>query len=390
MPNHVARKASADVAREYLCVSKDRHGTGKSPAQQHEDNERAVAERGWRLHSEPYRDDDRSASRYVKRGREDFDRLIADLKGESFDADILVLWESSRGSRRVGEWLTMIELCEERGVRIFVTTHSREYDPANPRDRRSMLEDAVDSEYESAKTSERIQRDVRAAAEAGRVHGKNVYGYRRVYDDRTRVLVRIEEHPEQAPVVKEAARRVLAGETFYAIAKDFNERGIPGRRPTRVAHRKNLGWTPPAIKQMHSMPTYAGKRQYRGEILADGQWPALIDPDVWVNKLIPLMNNPARKRSNDWPAKHLLSGIAVCHVCDAPMVVGKQNRGNLQHDQDGNPPVACDVPDVRLQGRSRQDRVPRCDEEGLSRADRDRAPHRPLGASRLPCVPRAA
>lgn len=229
MQSKRCRTGEAIVAREYLRVSKDRQGRGKSPDQQHAENERAVADRGWALHPSPYRDDDRSASRYARRDRESFRQLIDDLEDGSFAADLLVIWESSRGSRRTGEWVNLIELCEERGVHIFVTTHGRDYDPANARDRRSMLEDAVDSEYESAKTSERLLRSVRAAAEEGRAHGKNLYGYRRIYDDRTRELLRIEEHPDQAPVVKEAARRVMAGETYYAIAMDFNARGIPPR-----------------------------------------------------------------------------------------------------------------------------------------------------------------
>ncbi|WP_119697616.1 recombinase family protein [Microbacterium halotolerans] len=335
MQKNPGRTGKQVVARQYLRVSRDRHGRGKSPDQQHAENAAAVANRGWTLHPDAYRDDDRSASRYARRDREDFRKLTDDLEDDRFDADILVIWESSRGSRRTGEWVTLIELCEERGVRIFVTTHGRDYDPANARDRRSMLEDAVDSEYESAKTSERIQRDVRAAAEEGRAHGKHLYGYRRVYDERTRELLRIEEHPDQAPIVKEAARRVLAGETFYAIARDFNTRGIPPRRPTFKAHRRHLGWTPPAVKQMLTTPSYAGKRQHNGEVVADAQWPPLIDPDVWSHTLLPLLNDPTRKRTNDWPARHLLAGIAVCDECGARTRVGKQNKGSPQYDENG-------------------------------------------------------
>ncbi|MBY6062220.1 recombinase family protein [Microbacterium esteraromaticum] len=316
-------------------MSQDRHGRGASTDQQHEDNARAAEGRGWTLHTRPYRDDDRSASRYAKRERENFGRLISDLEDGSFGANVLVLWESSRGSRRTGEWVSLIELCEQAGVRIFVTTHDREYNPVNGRDRRSLLEDAVDSEYESSKAAERIQRSVRAAAADGRVHGKNLYGYKRVYDDRTRELVRIEEHPEQAPVVKEAARRVLGGETLYAIAKDFNARSLPPRRPSRSPHRQHLGWTPAAVKQMLTTTAYAGKRQHKGEIVADAQWPALIDPDVWATKLVPLLNDPSRKRTNDWPATHLLTGLAFCAECGASVRVGKQNKGSARRDENG-------------------------------------------------------
>ena len=329
-------RGQTTVAREYLRVSQDRDGRSKSTSQQHEENARAVAERGWKLHPQAYRDDGRSASRYARRAREGFSQLINDLATGDFDAEILVVWESSRGSRRTGEWVTLTQLCEENSIRIFVTTHGRDYDPKNARDRRSLLEDAVDSEYESAKTSERIRRNVRAAAEAGRVHGKNLYGYQRIYDPHTRQLLRIEEHPEQGPIVKEAVKRVLAGHSFYEIAKDFNIRGIPPRRPAFTERRKNLGWTPPAVKQMLGMPAYAGKRQHNGKIVSDAQWPPLIEPEEW-DKLALILNNPARKRSNDWPAKHLLTGIAVCDVCGAGVIVGKQNQGRKQYDENREP-----------------------------------------------------
>lgn len=325
------------TVREYLRVSRDRQGSGKSPDQQHDENVQAIHRQGWQLHpAAPYRDTDRSASRYATKAREDFKRLIADLEADEFAADVLAIWESSRGSRRVGEWVDLVDLCKAREVRIWVTTHGRLYDPSNARDRRSLLEDAVDAEYESDKTSERIRRDVRAAAEKGKPHGKNIYGYRRVYDDQTRELIRVEAHPDQAPIVKEAARRILEGDTFYAIARDFNVRGIPPRRPTRVTHRENAGWTPPAVKQMLTTPAYAGKREYRGEIVGDAIWPPLIEFDVW-QRLQGIMSPAARKRTNDWPAKHLLSGIALCGVCGAPLRVGRQNRGSRKLDDDGKP-----------------------------------------------------
>ncbi|WP_026926836.1 recombinase family protein [Granulicoccus phenolivorans] len=316
-------------------MSRDRDGRGKSPDEQHAENVEAVRRHGWIVHPDPYRDDDISASRYSKKLRAGFDRLIADLESGSFDAGLLVLWESSRGSRRVDEWVRLIGLCEQHAVVIFVTTHGREYDPTTARDRKSLLEDAVDSEYESAKTSARIRRSVKAAAEQGRPHGKNLYGYRRVYDETTRRLLRIEPHPEQAPVVQEAARRFLAGETFYAIAKNFNERGIPPRRPSHTERRRHYGWTPPAVKEMIGKPAYAGKRQFRGEVVSDALWPPLIDPEVWETKLLPQLNSESRRRTNDWPARHLLAGIAVCGVCGAGARVGKQNQGRPQFATDG-------------------------------------------------------
>ncbi|MFC8521354.1 MULTISPECIES: recombinase family protein [Micrococcaceae] len=175
---------------------------------------------------------------------------------------------------------------------------------------------------------------MRANAEKGRPHGKKIYGYRRIKDSETGILVRVEPHEEEALIVQEAARRILAGETFYAIAKDFNERGIPPRRGTFKAHRQDLGWTPPAVKQMLTMPAYAAKRQHQGEIIGDAMWPPLIELDTW-QKLQIVMNPPERRRTNDWPAKHLLTGIATCGVCGAPMRIGKQNAGRRKDKATG-------------------------------------------------------
>ncbi|MCC3291252.1 recombinase family protein [Arthrobacter sp. zg-Y1110] len=331
------------IAREYLRVSKDSNQTGKSPDQQHDDNAKAFDRQGWTLHPDPpYRDTDRSASRFARTVREDFKRLIADLENDTFGADVLAIWESSRGSRRVGEWVDLVDLCKQRSVRIWVTTHGRLYDPANSRDRRSLLEDAVDAEYESDKSSERIRRDVRAAAENGKPHGKNLYGYLRVYDQKTGVLERVEAHPVQAPVVQEAAKLIISGHSFYAVAKSFNERGFEPRRPKRKEYRKDHGWTPPAVKQMLTMPAYAGKRQHRGEIISDAIWPALIEFEEW-KRLQMIMSPPDRKRTNDWPATHLLSGIAACGICGTPLRIGKQNAGRRKDDNGVALPKPVDV-----------------------------------------------
>lgn len=321
------------VMREYLRVSQDRSGDGKSPSQQHDQLAEDAARNRWTLHSAAYRDTDRSASRYATKAREGFAALMTDLEENRFEADVLGIWESSRGSRRTGEWIDLIELCAERNVQIWVNTHKRLYDPTNARDRRSLREDASDAEYESDKTSERLRRDMRFNAQRGRPHGKHIYGYQRIYDPATRVLQQIVEHPEHAAVVREAAHRILAGETYYAVAKSFNERDIPGRRPTRKRH--NIGWTPAAIKQMLTMPAYAGLRQYQGEILPDVEtlWEPLIEPETW-HKLQAVMSGRSTKRENNWPVSHLLGGVAKCGTCGAKMRTGKQNAGSVKFDPD--------------------------------------------------------
>ncbi|MCK2024354.1 recombinase family protein [Microbacterium sp. kSW2-24] len=323
--------------REYLRVSRDIHDTGRSPDQQHGENKTSIEAQGWALHSAaPYRDADRSASRYARKEREDFKRLIGDLESGTFDADVLAIWESSRGSRRVGEWVDLVDLCRERSVRIWVTTHNRLYDPANARDRRSLLEDAVDAEYESEKTSERRRRSSSASAEQGRPHGRNLYGYRRVYDEQTRELVRVEEHPDQAPIVKEAAMRIMRHDSIYSVAREFNRRGVPPRCPRQHPLDGTGGWNPAAIKAMLRQPAYVGKRVLRGNVVADAIWGPLIDPESW-EELQAILCQSDRKRPRDHTAKHLLSTIARCGVCNAPLKCWTNHYTPRKPLSDGSP-----------------------------------------------------
>lgn len=319
------------MAREYLRVSKDRAGQGKSPAQQHDDNARAVARREWALHPEAYQDVDKGASRYSRVTRDGYARLVEDIGGGRFGADVLVLWESSRGSRRVGEWATLIDLCDDAGIKIYVTTHDHLYDPSNARDRRSLQEDAVDSEYETGKMSARILRSVSANAEEGRPHGKNLYGYRRTYVQSPGgpQLDAVEPDPAKAPVVQEVAARALAGETYYSIARDLNVRGVPTRRPARHDYNEHRGWTGSMLKQMLSRPAYAGLREHKGKIVGEAVWPPLIAEEDWRRLQVKrAVAPPARK------VKHLLVGLAECAGCGGRLRSGRQSGGR---GPDGEP-----------------------------------------------------
>ena len=101
---------------------------------------------------------------------------------EAGRADTIWLWESPRGDRRASTWLALLEECRESGVRIYVETHGRLYDMANPRDWRNLAEDGTDNEYESEKISLRSRRSAAARAAAGKPVGRAPYGYHRRYE----------------------------------------------------------------------------------------------------------------------------------------------------------------------------------------------------------------
>lgn len=326
-------------AREYLRVSKDRNKQGKSPAQQHEENARAVAAHGWTLHPTPYQDVDKGASRHSRAVRDGYARLVEDIEHGRFGADVLVIWESSRGSRRVSEWAALIDLCEDAGVKIYVTAHDQLYDPSRGRDRRHLHEDASDSEYETDKMSDRIRRSVSANAREGRPHGKNLYGYRRTYEQGPSgpQLAAVEPDPVTAPIVREVAARALRGETYYAIARDLNARGVPTRRAARLGYNEGRGWTGSMLKQMLSRPAYAGLREHNGEIVGEAVWPALIPQEDWTRLQVKrAVAPPARE------AKRLLVGLAECSGCGGRLRGGRQSSGGGKDGENRRyPTYAC-------------------------------------------------
>lgn len=322
----VAREYLQDLlGREYLRVSRDKSGRERSNDEQHDDNARD-AEGRWGL-GDPYSDVG-SASRYARKARGDFDQLLADLSADAsecrrgcrFDADVLVLWESSRGSRRVGEWVDLLELCEQRGVRISVTTHGRLYDPANPRDRRTLLEDAVDSEYESGKTSQRVRRTTAAVAAARRPHGRRLYGYERVYDTRTGALLGQRPHPTEAPVVRRIFSMYLSGHGIRTIATTLRGEGL--RRP-------NGPWNEVRVGETLGNPSYAGRRTWKGEDMGQADpevWPPLIDPEVFDQVQERRRMVRERAQPGQGPKSRLLSGVARCGLC-AERMIARPDKG---------------------------------------------------------------
>lgn len=320
------------TGREYLRVSKDRSGRMKSPGQQHGENATSCDRHGITL-GEPYAEKKAvSASRYSDETRDDFERLISDLRTGKFGADVLVLWESSRGSRRVGEWVTMLDLLEDHGKLVHVTTHGRTYDPANPRDRRTLLEDAVDSEYESAKTRGRIKRDMKASAAEGRPHGVCPYGYLPVYFSDRRALDTWKPDPERAPVIKELFERIRKGHSFKAITKDFAERGIVNRKGEPFSHQH--------LRDMATKAVYAGYRPYlpkelKGKgikpELIEGTWKPIVERELFWD-VQRILSEPGHKTTAPRPGRvlHEYTGTIRCDVCGGPIGTVR-NRGREEY-----------------------------------------------------------
>ena len=279
---------------------------------------------GWTIRAD-YKDPI-SASRYARKARKDWPKLVDDVQHDR--AGIIWLWESSRGERRASTWLALLEDCRDHGTLIYVETHGRLYDMKNPRDWRTLAEDGTDSEYESAKTSLQLTRSAAARAAAGKPVGKTPYGYTRRYglDPRTKkpIVLSQDPHPDEAPIVAEIIGRIAKGESLRAIASDLNERGVPTRTGAK--------WSTTQVRGVALNLAYIGKRVHAPGSrksravpgpdagVYDATWPALVDEPVFYAARRILLD-PARKTTRPGKAKHLLSLIAVCAVCGSKLTV---------------------------------------------------------------------
>jgi hypothetical protein len=114
------------------------------------------------------------------------------------------------------------------------------------------------------------------------------YGYA---DDRITII------DEEAEVICEATRRVLAGESLTSVCRDFEKRDI--RTPA------GRHWLPTTLRRLLASARISGRREHTprssfqttrpllGEIVADAVWPAIISP-VDSDRLRALLNDPAR------------------------------------------------------------------------------------------------
>ncbi|MFI6304340.1 recombinase family protein [Amycolatopsis thailandensis] len=324
------QQSTAIEVAAYERVSKDDSGVERSPEEQHDGHLETCDQFNWTLSEKAVYREVGSASKYQRKARDAFDRLIADLRGGRFAAKVLMLYAINRGSRKTEEWLELINLCEESDVVFWVTIYERIVDPKKPRDRKQLIDDASKGELDVAEMSQNIRRATAAAAKKGLPHARIPYGYRRIYDERTRKFLRQEPDPVEAPILQEMYRRVLKGESLRGIATDLNTRGSK-RRGGGDWNSQNIGFL-----LLHE--TYLGIRVHDPNrrsvydpmtpdaVVTQGVWEPLIDKPTWLG-VKRILRDPSRlTNSRPGAVIHLLSGVVACAKCGELLRVNLKKR----------------------------------------------------------------
>lgn len=293
-------------------ISDDRDGTAAGVGRQEEDC-RALADRlGWQI-AEVVVENDTSAYKRRDAGvdadglsvrrtrRPEYRRVLRALSTGS--ADGLVVYDLDRVARQPRDLEDLIDLVDQRRTPVVSVTGSLDLSTdAGVTMARIMVAIANKS---SADTSRRVARaHVQQAAEGRPPGGWRAYGYE---PDRRTIV------DAEAVVIREVADRIIAGDSLRSIRRDLDARGI---LPPHAA-----AWSIASIRSTVSKPMVAGLRSLHGEIVAVGDWPAILDRQTW-ELVRAVLAQETRKSGTRAVDRHLLSGIARCGLCGAKMYVG--------------------------------------------------------------------
>lgn len=278
----------------YVRISADKLEEGRGVGRQQRDADRLCAERGWSV-VERITDNDRSASRYARRGREGWARLLHLLDAGAVEA--VVAYDLDRLTRRPDELAPLIAAAE-RGVRIVTVTGSLlDLSSADGIFAARIL--LAVAEKEAANASRRQRAKLRHDAEQGRPHWpRRPFGY-----SLTGEVVEAE-----AAWMRTLVDWLAGGMSATEAARRLNDAGVaqPSGRP----------WQSAGVKLLVTSPRNIGQRTYHGEIVGPAAWPAVIDEDQWRAACTALA---ARAQGARRGRRSMLTGMVRCAVCGETM-----------------------------------------------------------------------
>jgi site-specific DNA recombinase len=195
--------------------------------------------------------------------RSEFDAAVRALRDG--EVGTLAAWKLDRLSRRgAGQIGTLLDDIERVGGRLVFLQDS--IDTSAGDNRTLVVLVSEQARAESRNTSVRVSSAKQKARRNGQYLGGAIpFGYA-IGPDR-----RLRQEPSEAPLAREVADRVLAGETLLAICRDWNARGVPTRRG-------GSAWRPSTLSAMLRSPVLAGLVPERRRDPETGAWSASSAP----------------------------------------------------------------------------------------------------------------
>ncbi len=306
-------------AAVYCRISNDREGERLGVERQRQDCLARAEREGWEVVG-VYTDNDLGASRTVQRQRADgsweavstprrpaFENMLG--KAERGELDVIVAYSNSRLTRRVMELERLIQLHERTRVQIQTIVSGNDDLATADGQMTARIKASVDA-GEAKRIGERVKRAAQQRREAGQFHGgRPPYGYDRIGKGELAI------NAERAALVREAADRVLKGESIYGIWTNFNKRGIKTAPSPRAP--QGTRWQGQTLRRILTSAATIGCHELDTSELIQVAEP-ILDRPTW-QRLREILFDPGRRTGSppDWSSrfKYPLSGLLFCAKC---------------------------------------------------------------------------
>ena len=226
--------------------------------------------------------------------RPGWETLMARL--EAGKSDGVVVFDLPRFARRPADGERLIAAAE-RGLTIL--DDGSEYDLTTASGKKNFRDNLNGAAYYSDMISESTRRGKQYEASQGEVDCRRSFGF--CADG-----VTVDE--AEAAIIRDHARRLLAGETQDSLICELNETGVPSARGSR--------WGYTTYRQIMLKPKNAGLIQHNGRVVEGVTLPGtpILDIDTY-HRLVALY--AARRRGRQPSGRYTLTGLATCGLCGA-------------------------------------------------------------------------
>ncbi|MBO1267105.1 recombinase family protein [Arthrobacter cavernae] len=250
---------------------------------------------------------DNSVSAFSGKPRPDYKALTQLAKDREIEA--VLAWNLDRLYRRPRELEDYIDIVEATGIKTETVLAGR-FDLNTPMGRAFARQAITFAMLEVEQTKARVLAAKSQAARSGKPSGGNrAYGW---------LQNGMDQHPDEAPTVREIVKRFISGDSWNSIAMDLNARNIPTA--------KGKMWTAINVSNVAQLPRHYGMRSHNGQEY-EAAWEPLLSQDTRDDLQLAIKRGQATHGKRTYARKHLLTGFIFCGVCGNRMsIINAQQR----------------------------------------------------------------
>ncbi|HEP5229971.1 TPA: recombinase family protein [Streptococcus pyogenes] len=235
------------------------------------------------------------------------EQLIRDAKKKLFDT--VLVYKLDRLSRSQKDTLYLIEDVFTKNNIAFLSLQEN-FDTSTPFGKAMIGLLSVFAQLEREQIKERMQLGKLGRAKSGKsmMWARTSYGY-----DYHRETGTVTINPVQSLAIKFIFEQYLSGRSITKLRDDLNDK-----------YPKEIDWNYRAVRMILANPVYCGYNQYKGQVYPGNHEPIITEEDFnKTQEELKIRQNTAAEKFNPRPfqAKYMLSGIAQCGYCGAPLTI---------------------------------------------------------------------